>query len=96
MMVLRGMLLGVLIGIIPMGCSWNQIDQAADVAANADLIRQCGELRRELDKIEPLLTKVTDDELDRLEEVNAIRTVVCTADLRELTDGVRRLREGLE
>ncbi len=93
---LRGLLCGM-VAVIPLfGCSSAQIGQATGVAANVDLIKQCGDLQRELDQIEPSLPKVSDEEVDRLEEVNAIRTVVCTADLRELTASVRRLREQVE
>ena len=93
---LRGLLCGMLAGVFLVGCSSRELEKAAAAAANVDLIRQCGELQRELDQIEPSLPKVSEEGLDRLEEVNTIRTVVCTADLRELTDSVRLLRERVE
>ena len=93
---LRGLLCGMLAGVFLVGCSSRELEKAAAAAGNVDLIRQCGELRRELDRIEPSLPRVSDEELGRLEEVNTIRTVVCTADLRAMTDAVRRLREQVE
>ena len=93
---IRSVLFGLTLGLFVVACTPRQIDQTAGTIANVDLIRQCDELRLEKVRIKPMFGALDDGQIDRLEEINAVHRVICTADLRALTAEVRKMREDVE
>ena len=93
---IRNIRLSLVAGLFVVACTPQDLDQAAGTVANIDLVKQCNELRLEKDRIVTLLHKLDDDELNRLEEINAVHRVICTADLRALTAEVQQMRRRAE
>ena len=83
-----------LIALVVGSCQSRDLDLVSGTVANVDLVRQCNELRLAKDEILPVLAVLEDAELDRLEEINAVHKIICTADLRALIAEVREMKEG--
>lgn len=83
------MLAGAFIALSTIACMEGTVGRTTSAVGALDLVTQCRDLQDAKDAIRHRLHDLSQDQRDRLREINAIHRVTCTADLRALAAEVR-------